>query len=311
MSGFSISEEAVNIDLAGLYLPSVGFGLLYIEQASPGAVSLNYLNISISYLHLTVVSLVAAVIFHEFITSVSGQPNSIDEPNPMSEATVIQRIKYTIFARGEPSDYPDTYQKPVWDGNIELPKWRFILYFLLLMSVITILSAYLYTVYRLSQYSISQASIPVGAVAFLQAVFLLRIVFANIWPNTYLLDHLNQPSIETSVEEFTSLLKPEPLIKVNDGKYSTDAGGRFDIVYQTNATTGAEEQEILEALIVGYSGTIMTDDFPCKEFRATIVEECEEVATFEVTTEQIEQLNSNKKDMSQLIDEVIESIDYE
>jgi hypothetical protein len=304
MSVSGISPAGRELSYSGLYLPSIGLGYLYIQRPPMpvyGTVDL--------YLLGCILSLLSGIVWHELLKSLSGpQDNST---GPMAEAEVIQRIGFTLFGVGTPSEYPDTYSEPIWSTDLEIPTTRYLVFGVFCIACVILAITFPYTIWELTHYAADNSSVLPGAIVFLELVFLLRTFLPNIWPSIYLIESYEHPSINESVEQFAMAFWDDGRIQITGGQYDPAGGGSFELTYQTQAETVEDERELLEELIVAYAGTILPDDFPCQEFRLTVYEDDSEVATSILSSESVREFRAGSETIGPLLDEVLESMTFD
>jgi hypothetical protein len=304
MSVGGISPGGGDLPYSGLYLSSIGFGYLYIQQ--PSEVIFGIIDF---YLLGFILNLVSAVMWHEFLKSISGPlDNSV---GPLTKTERIQRIGFTLFSVGTPSEYPDTYQKPIWSADLEIPTRRYIAFALFLGATAVLLVSFPYTIWNLAQYAVGNSAILPGAIGFLQLVFLLQTVLPDLWPSTYLIDSYKRPSINESVEQFSMAFWDDEDIEIVGGRYNPAGGGSFEITYETGARTSEEERRLLEELIVAYAGIIMPDDFPCQELCLTIREGETKVGITSLDSEEVREFRKGDKPIESLLDILLESMVFQ
>lgn len=169
---------------SSLYLPSVGFGFLFVSTASGSFPELTLIGQTVNiYLLGFILALISAVIFHEFIESYSGPSTGLLKQVPAGRT--YQSIGFTLYKTGEPVDYPERPNVPPWEFEVNIPPHRYLVVFATLVLFLFLIVSYPYTTFELAKYSIQNSSLVPGAVAFAEAVFMLRFIFAGMWPDTY------------------------------------------------------------------------------------------------------------------------------
>ena len=167
-----------------LYLPSIGFGFLLISISPDSAPQLSVIGQEISlFLLAFIFTLVTAVISHEFIESYSGPSTGLLESVPPGRT--YQSIAFTLYRIGEPTDYPKRPDVPPWRYDVDIPPSRHISVNIAVFAFLVFLLSYPYTTFELAKYSVQNSSLVPGAVAFAEAVFMLRYFLSDFWPKTY------------------------------------------------------------------------------------------------------------------------------
>lgn len=167
-----------------LYLPSIGFGFLFVSTYSGSYPELTIMGQDVNiYLLGFILTVISAVIFHEFIESYSGPSTGLLEKIPAS--TTYQSIGFTLYKTGEPIDYPTEPGVPPWEYEVDIPPHRYFIVAVVMMLFLCLIASFPYTIYKLAEYSVQNSSLLTGAVAFAETVFILRLIFSGIFPNTY------------------------------------------------------------------------------------------------------------------------------
>lgn len=167
-----------------LYLPSVGFGILLVNTSANSIPEVVLLRETINiYFWGMIITLISAVIWHEFIESYSGPSTGLFERIPPGKT--YQSIGFTLYKVGKPEDYPKNPRTPPWMFEVDIPPQRYLTVFVSLIFMVFLIVSYPYTIWILAQYAVEHSSLISGAIAFAQAVFVLRLIMTGMWPDTY------------------------------------------------------------------------------------------------------------------------------
>jgi hypothetical protein len=295
---FSPIRQAENLQLGGLYLPSVAFGFLVVKSSETG-ITIFDMSI-ISYFWAMVITLISAAWSQGFIESYT---DSQKPGKPLSQGTVSQRMLYTVYNEGSPEDYPTDPKVPPHQYDTEIPKTRYLVAIVTSLLWIFFILTYPYTIWKLSNYALSQGSLLAGAIAFVQSAFILRVTFSELWPNTYLRYRYPEPDVIEELQQFGVYLRDEDTSDVLDFGFKPEEGGYVDLELDSESIEDLEE--VIEFVILGYAGIIVSSDFPCQKCILSISQESEEATEYKIKTESVEEFREGERTISDLVNEIM------
>jgi hypothetical protein len=90
---------------------------------------------------------------------------------------------------------------------------------------------------------------------------------------------------------------------VLDYGFKAEEGGYVDLELDSESIEDLEE--VIEFILLGYAGIIVSSDFPCQKCIISISGESEEVTEYEIKTEAVEEFREGERTISDVIDEIM------
>lgn len=291
---------------AQLYLPTIAFGALFITQSPSTHPRVVLFGASESiYLIGFFANLVSTAYFKTFLEAVAGPITG--NPNPVNREELMMRLRYTISNRGKPAQYPGDMSTPIWEADVDIPWYRVSLSGGMVITGAVVAVSFFYTTWKLSIVSLNTPDLILGSIAFVHLVFLFQGAFDLLWPDTYLEYAYKDHSLNRKLEELYSYIRIHSGLRITDGAYATDDGGTLTLAFTLDEET--ELEEALEFLLLGISGTVVPDEFPCNTFK--FVDETEEEnRAYTTTSTNIEGFSEGYLSMSELVQDAIDSTSW-
>ncbi|SFL12809.1 hypothetical protein SAMN04487950_2621 [Halogranum rubrum] len=300
----SALDRASELGYRIVYLPALSFGYIFVESvsSSPLLKATPIIESTGFYFVSTIVLLSCAVLFHGAWRSVAGPQGA---SSTISEKEETQRVVHTLLNRGEVHQYPQYLIK--LNRHEGIPKKRLLLGILVIFSALIVFLSYPFTVYEL--YVLFPARpLVTGLLLFVTVAIFLQLVTNSWWPRSHVAGAIEETEIEQMGSELIRFTHLTDIIDEPNLSYNTKDGGSVNL--QFGVPDGVDIEEMIEIILVGYSGTFAGGSFPCANLEARVRIDKNEELIFNISQSWVQEYDNREITLDELVDRIVDTFEF-